>query len=113
MSTKEENKYRLGNQPEEYELVTKYLGWLPEGKTSWDEFLFPKDEPFPLEIKNKLVVLISPNKAESIRILCDNRIIKDAFPFEFYKEERSNNWDQFCIVARDDEPFKKFIIPLY
>src|SRR3989338_8350422 len=38
----EKQTYRLGNQDREYKLLTKYLGWFPDGvKEWWGFFLLP------------------------------------------------------------------------
>lgn len=104
-------KYRLGNQPQEYELVTKYLGWFPEGKTSWEHLFYPfvsfKEED------NQKVVIVSPDKKEKATIILDHKIIKDAFPMSFLTEERAKNWRGFCIVSTIENPNEKFIIPLH
>lgn len=102
-------KYRLGNQNEEYELVTDYLGWLPENKTEWTDLLFP----FCLNRGEKEAVIINPEKTEKITIVMHQQIIKDAFPMSFFSEERAYNWHNFYIVSIKDNPSKKFIIPLY
>lgn len=103
-------KYRLGNQKTEYELATKYLGWLPEGKKDWDEFL----KPFYLSIqKDYEVTLTNPQKTESVILIMHQSLIKDAFPMEFFAEERAKDWNRFCIVSTKDNPSERFIIPLY
>ena len=50
-------KYRLGNQPDEYELVTKYLGWLPEGVRDWMDLLFPYSD---IPIKGRELIIVNP-----------------------------------------------------
>ena len=104
-------KYRLGNQPDEYELVTEYLGWLPEDGSNWDD-VFPFFASSP-EKGREEVTLVNPEKNKKVTIIIDHRIIKDAFPMSFYGEEGSEDWHNFCIVSSKDEPSKKFIIPLH
>jgi hypothetical protein len=104
-------KYRLGNQPEEYELVTKYLGWVPEKDLDWDNV-------FPIlssssETKGKEVTIVNSRKDSMVTLVIDHRIIKDAFPMSFYGEDRADNWHHFCIVSMKDTPAEKFIIPLH
>lgn len=106
-----EKKYRLGNQPEEYELVTKYLGWTPEKELDWDN-VFPMLSSIS-ETKGKKVTIVNGQKDSRVNLIIDHRIIKDAFPMEFYGEERADNWCQFCIVSTEDLPEEKFIIPLH
>lgn len=105
-------KYRLGNKPEEYELVTKYLGWFPEDNNSWEHLFFPFI-PLSSEIKNKEIVIVSPNKTDKATIILHHQIIKDAFPLSFFGEERSKNWHHFCIVSTKENSNEKFIIPLH
>lgn len=104
------NKYRLGNQPEEYELRTDYLDWLPKVTNDWFEFLHPSSD-INFNERGKEVILISPEK-EEITLLINCGISKDAFPSSFYCEERANNWHAFCIVSIKNSE-EKFIIPVY
>ncbi|HNW71863.1 MAG TPA: hypothetical protein PKZ36_01775 [Candidatus Paceibacterota bacterium] len=104
-------KYRLGNQPTEYELVTEYLGWLPEDASSWwDVFQIMVSSS---EITGKEITITNPEKNKKITIIIDHRIVKDAFPMSFFVEERAKNWYDFCIVSSKDKPSEKFIIPLH
>lgn len=104
-------KYRLGNQPEEYELITKYLGWLPEGVKEWQDLLFPFGVS---DIKGKELVIVDPNdNNEKIVLVMHQPIVKDAFHFHFWGEERSKKWNDFCIVSLKDNLLEKFIIPLH
>lgn len=103
-------KYRLGNQPEEYELVTAYLGWLPSGYASWKEwdmsFLWEKKPP-------KEITLHSPDKKEEVSLFLIQALSKDAFPLEFFSEERAKNWWHFYKVATKENPAVEFVIPLH
>jgi hypothetical protein len=103
-------KYRLGNQPKEYELVTNYLGWLPEHKKDWFDFLFPFNSS---EIRGRKIIILNPQKTEKIEIILHQQIIKDAFPLSFFGEERAKNWHHFCIVSKADKATEQFIIPLH
>lgn len=104
-------KYRLGNQPEEYELITDYLGWLPKETNNWFKFLHPASD-FNFDANGKDVTIVSPDKKE-ITLHIDHEIVKDAFPLSFYGERRANKWHAFCVVSTKDNPEKKFIIPLH
>ncbi len=104
-------KYRLGNQSAEYELVTKYLGWVPEKELDWDN-VFPFFAPSS-ETKGKEVTIINSQKDSRVTLVIDHQIIKDAFPMSFYRENRAENWHRFCIVSIKDTPVEKFIIPLH
>lgn len=101
-------KYQLGNQPEEYGLITKYLKWLPEGKKDWDHLFFP----FSLK-KETEVIIVDPEEKEKVIIIMHQEIIKDAFPMYFFGEERANNWHRFCIVSTKENPSERFIIPMH
>jgi len=96
-------KYRMGNQPEEYELREDYLGWTPEGD-DWQSLClrFTRD--------TKLTI-VNPQGGEKVLFL-HQFIIKDAFPMSFFGEERSKDWWTFAIVS-EDETSEKFIIPLH
>lgn len=107
----ETKKYRLGNQNQEYELRTKYLGWLPSDGSSWKKV-------FPLlslssEIEGKELTLTNPEGNQSVTLIIDHEIIKGAFPLSFYGEERAKNWYNFCVVSTREMPLEKFIIPLH
>lgn len=104
-------KYRLGNQDVEFELVTRYLGWLPEGVKDWGDIFSPLTPSS--ETNGKEVTLINPEKDEKVSIIIDHLVIKDAFPLSFYGEERARFWRYFCIVSNKDKPLEKFIIPLH
>lgn len=103
-------KYRLGNQSTEYALETNYLGWFPEGENDWDNFLDPFETS---RNKNKEITLVNSVKTEKVVLIMHQPIIKDAFPMEFFIEERAKNWHRFCIVSTKDNPLEKFIIPLH
>jgi ribosomal protein S8E len=97
-------KYRLGNQPQEYELKEDYLNWLPMGIEDWQEWCFNK-------IRNTELVIFNPqDKTEKI-IFLHHFISKDAFPLEFFGEERAEKWNSFAIVS-ETQTSEKFIIPL-
>lgn len=105
-------KYRLGNQPEEYELVIDYLGWLPENEKNWDIISYPLLSSS--DIKGKEIIIVNPkNYNEKVILIISHIIIKEAFPMSFYSEKRAENWSSFCIVSKKDNPFEKFIIPLH
>ena len=114
-------KYRLGNQPEEYELVTKYLGWIPDGFPDWQSWIRSEDEKkYAKELHEILkdqppvqLIIVSPDKKEKVTLLMDHQVSKDAFPLSFYGEKRAEKWWQFYIVALQEKPDEKFIIPLY
>ncbi|MEI6835682.1 MAG: hypothetical protein WCK59_02515 [Candidatus Falkowbacteria bacterium] len=96
-------KYRLGNQPQEYELREDYLDYLPVSFESWEDFASCRP-------KNVAFSIFSPNGI--IKSLFFHRfIIKDAFPLSFFGEERSENWNRFAVVS-ETETSAKFIIPL-
>lgn len=98
-------KYRLGNQPEEYELRENYLGWSPGSEKTWEDLAFEY-------VKNTELIIVNPaNKAQKT-IFLHHFIIKDAFPMSFYEEERSGRWNVFAIVS-DTETSERFIIPLF
>jgi hypothetical protein len=98
-------KYRLGNQPEEYELSEDYLGWLPEGDKTWEDLSFES-------VKNTELTLANPAEKDKKTIFLHHCIIKDAFPLSFFGEERSEKWGIFAIVS-ETQTSEKFIIPLY
>ena len=113
----EVKKYRLGNQSEEYELITKYLGWIPEGFTSWYKWHWAEQKR---RLKSSFkpgpapeVTIVSPDQSQKIILLMHQQIIKDAFPLNFFGEERAKDWHQFCIVSEKETPKEQFIIPLH
>lgn len=114
-------KYRLGNQPEEYELKTAYLGWTPQGFTNWQEWmLFEEKRIFEKEMSELLkgelpqrLTVESLNKKDKIDLLMHQVIIKEAFPLSFFGEERAADWFVFCIVSELSNPSVQFIIPFH
>lgn len=98
-------KYRLGNQSTEYELREDYLGWLPQDYREWEHMFLDF-------IKNVKVTIVNPENGDQRDIFLHHFIIKDAFPIEFFGEERSQNWGVFAIVS-DGETSEPFIIPVY
>jgi hypothetical protein len=97
-------KYRLGNQPQEYELKEDYLSWLPKGDEGWQDLCFDN-------IRNTVLVIINPkDKAEKI-IFLHYFISKDAFPLSFFGEDRSEEWNSFAVIS-ETATSEKFIIPL-
>lgn len=114
-------RYRLGNQAKEYELVTKYLGWLPYGFPDWESWLKSEDEKkYSKELPEILtkqpplhLTIYSPDKEQYIELLMDRVIGKSAFPSSIYSEESANDWWRFYIVALQEKPDEQFIIPLY
>lgn len=104
-------KYRLGNQPEEYELSEEYLGWVPEGCNSWKAF---HDKLFPYSLTNpETVTLVGPDKQEKVTLTLHHYLMKEAFPLSFYGEERAKDWWNFLMVSKRDTPEKKFVIPMH
>ncbi len=104
-------KYRLGNQPEEYELSEEFLGWTPEGVDSWEKFhdkLFPFSEKPP-----KKITLVNKDGKERVTLILHHYLLKDAFPSRLYGESRAVNWWNFLKVSKEEEPEKKFIIPMH
>lgn len=117
MKKHEIKKYRLDNQPQEYELREDYLGWLPAHYENWDDLVlkFTKNVMVSSIFNPAPVVLISePKKQRKAKkaLFLHHFIIKDAFPMSFYGEERSKEWNRFAIVS-ETQTSGKFIIPLY
>lgn len=105
MEKYEIKKYRLGNQPKEYELKEDFLGWLPENYEDW--------EYMGLRFIKKIeVTIVNPEDQVKKSLFLHNFIIKEAFPMSFYGEERSEKWSNFAIVS-ETEISEKFIIPLH
>ncbi|MBN2884503.1 hypothetical protein JXE04_01110 [Patescibacteria group bacterium] len=96
-------KYRLGNQPEEYELREDYIGFVPEN-VCWGDLIFDF-------IKNVKLNIFHNSSGEKRVIFLHNFIIKDAFPMSFYSEERASLWNDFAIIS-ETETSEKFIIPV-
>lgn len=99
------NKYRLGNQPEEYELREDYLGWVPEGHKDWQLF-------YMQDFRKKEVTIVSPDGGTKKTLVLHHFLIKDAFPLSFFGEERARDWWMFAKVS-ESETTEKFIIPLH
>ena len=97
-------KYRLGNQPEEYELSEDYLGWIPKGE-GWMDLYFRS-------AKNEKLMIASPDGKGEKKLFLHHIVIKDAFPLSFFGEERAKNWSHFAVVS-DDETSEKFIVPMH
>lgn len=97
-------KYRLGNQPEEYELREDYLGWVPKNYDDWWYLCYRF-------IKNRELTIVNPKDQVEKILFLHHFIIKDAFPMSFYGEERSEKWSNFAIVS-ETETSEKFIIPV-
>lgn len=108
----EPRRYRTGNQPEEYEVSEDYLDWKPEGFKDWYDALTVDDAgnrrpcPFPL-------TLVSPDGSHTVPIIVHQPLIKDAFPLDFFGEERTKDWSHFAKVSLEDAPSELFIIPLH
>jgi len=99
-------KYRLGNQPEEYELREDYLNWILESDKEEDDLLLNFNK------KKKFITLFNPKKFEKQTLYLHQVFIKDAFPMSFFAEERFANWSRFAIVSKFKKS-EKFIIPLH
>ena len=106
----ETKKYRLGNPPETCALREEYVGWLPHGYSSWADF--QEIWPGPRHDHDTLV-LVGVDDQMSVELYPYQIIIKDAFPLEFYGEERAKDWTHFLIVGAADIPDEKFIIPMH
>ena len=108
----EPRRYRLGNQPEEYEVSEDYLGWKPGGFKDWydaitdDDNVNRRPRPFPL-------ILVSPDNTQTVSIIVHQPLIKDAFPLHFFGEERSKDWSGFAKISLEVAPWDLFIIPLH
>lgn len=98
-------KYRLGNQSEEYELRENYLGWIPEGGKNWENITFKN-------VKNTELTIINPDNQRKEIIFLHSSITKEAFPMNFFGEERSDKFSVFAIIS-ETKTSEKFIIPLY
>lgn len=99
-------KYRLGNQPEEYELKEDFLGFLPENVEWEDLFLFGRS------FREKEITIIHPESGERKTLFFHHFLLRDAFPMEFFREARSRNWSTFAKVS-DSAESEQFIIPLF
>lgn len=106
----ETKKYRLGNQDKKYELITMYLGWLPEGYKDWHDWVW---DNYYSKKTNFELIIVNPNKKEKVTLIMDHLIVKDAFPLSFFGEERAKAWYRFYIVSLPEESTDQFIIPLY
>lgn len=105
-------KYRLGNTDDEYELVTKYLGWFPVGANNWFDFLDQFIASF--DYRGKEITIVNCNNSEeNCMLVLHQQIVKDAFPMSFFGEKRAENWHSFCIVSTKENPTERFIIPLH
>ncbi|EKD24140.1 MAG: hypothetical protein ACD_81C00098G0003 [uncultured bacterium] len=97
--------YRLGNQPQEYELKEDFLGWVPKGEKDW-QLVYAQD------IRRTELTIVNPNGGGEKILFLHHFIIRDAFPLSFFGEERARNWWSFAIVS-ENEVSEKFIIPLH
>lgn len=108
----EVKKYRLGNQPEEYELSGKYLEWRLDGFTGWREF-HDKYSLFGRDNRPSTITLVSPDGKEKIVFILHQWVIKDAFPMSIYSDERADDWWNFLVVSVKGKSDEKFVIPMY
>ncbi|KKQ61073.1 MAG: hypothetical protein US81_C0010G0002 [Parcubacteria group bacterium GW2011_GWE2_38_18] len=95
--------YRLGNQPQEYELRQDFLGWTPENE-AWSHL-------YMQNVCHREITIVNPVDGAKKTLFLYHFIIKEAFPMSFFSEERSRDWWTFAIVS-EDEVSEKFIIPL-
>lgn len=107
-------KYRLGNQAEEYALSECYLGWKPDGYHDIHDWTWSQTYNQSSKQKGGIttLLLVGPG-SEKIELIVYQLLIKDAFPLDFYGEERSKQWSSFAIVSIKDISDEKFIIPLH
>lgn len=108
----EVKKYRLGNQPEEYELSGKYLDWKIEGFSGWLEF-HGKFSLSSREERPSTLTLVSPDEKEKVALNLYHWLNRDAFPMSLYREERAKDWWIFLKVSVKDGSGEKFVIPMY
>lgn len=99
-------KYRLGNQNQEYQLLDWFTGFLPEGFPSWDSWNNILGE------KKYPCTMVLVKDQERLEVFFKQIIIKDAFPISFFSEERTENWNMFGICSFGENS-EEFIIPLY
>ncbi len=105
-------RYRLGNQPEKYELSEKYLGWNPLGFKGWYEAI-TENEGFNRRSCPSPLTLVSPDGSETVSIIVHQLIVKDAFPLSFFGEARAVDWFRFAKISFEVTPGELFIIPLH
>jgi hypothetical protein len=105
-------KYRLGNQPEEYEFSEEYLKWRLEGYSDWKELC---DKFLLLDKKGRpaTITLVSPDGKKKVTLNLFQILSKDAFPLSFHGEERAKNWWIFLKVSASDRPEEMFIVPVH
>ncbi len=104
-------QYRLGNLPKEYPLIETYLGWLPVGFSSW--WRLQENGPRFKRLEPMRITIMSPDGNEKVTLLMRQYLIKAAFPDNFFDEERTEDWWDFCIVSPIEKPEEEFIIPLH
>lgn len=110
----EKRTYRLGNQDKEYQLITDYLGWFPEGQSDWEAWIEKHIfEPSDTRKNPELLTLVSPDKKEKVELLMGHALIKDAFPLDFFTEVRAKKWWRFYKVSNKENPAVEFVIPLH
>ncbi len=105
----EVKKYRLGNQPEEYELSGKYLEWKLDGFSGWLEF----HDKFSLSGRKErpaTVTLVNPVGEEKVILNLHQWLSRAAFP---NSEARAKDWWNFLKVSVKDGSDEKFVIPMY
>lgn len=103
-------KYRLGNEPEKYELVDKYLGWIPKGYKDWSQFhLEISHIPSP----GFICTIMNPKNQDKVNLILRQVLKKGAFPISFLTEDRATNWLNFCLVSEIEKPEVVFVIPLH
>jgi hypothetical protein len=96
-------KYRIGTHSKEYELRENCIGWIPEDQ-DWKSLRFN-------HVNNVALIIANPINNKKKSLFLHYFILKDAFPFSFFGEKRSEKWFNFAIVS-DNKSSGKFIIPV-
>ena len=109
-------KYRISGQAGEYDLVTKYLDWFPEGFKSWIVWSDKAFKRFSLKFEDTVteVTIVNADESEKITLLIYKRLLKDALGpnTSIYGDKRADNVNYFYLVSTQSDPTNKFIIPL-
>jgi hypothetical protein len=106
----EPRRYRLGNQPEVYEVSEDYLGWKPVGFKDWNDTIRDEDgcyrgpRPFPIN-------LVNPDGSLTVSIILHIPCTEEALPS--FSRTQAEDWHDFAVVSLEETPLELFIIPLH
>lgn len=104
-------KYRLGNQPEEYELHEGFVGFKPVDFDKLDHVVYNVETPNWRELP-VVCKLVSADGKEEVSLIVHELLGLEEFPFSYCAAELLEKWKLLLKVAHENNPLKQFMIPL-